>query len=187
MASRPTTPRIAPISPDEHDDEVDELLGTARVPGADRPQAANIFLTLVRNRGLFRRWMPFGGKLLNGKLPARERELAILRVGWLCQAEYEWGQHVIIGKRCGLSDDEIERIKQGADAPGWSPLDAAILRASDELHTDSCISDKTWHELAATYNDAQMIELVMVIGHYHLVSFALNSLGVQLEAGVKGF
>jgi alkylhydroperoxidase family enzyme len=184
MADRPTSPRIPPLRPDEHDEEVDILLAAASVPGA---KASNIFGTLVRNRGLFRRWLPFGGKLLNGKLPPRERELAVLRVGWLCKAEYEWGQHVLIGRQAGLTDDEIERIKLGPSAEGWSTLDAAILQATDELHEDSCVSDDTWGLLTRTYDDAQMIELVMLIGHYHLVSFALNSLGVQRDEGVPGF
>ena len=184
MADRPTTPRIAPIAPEEHDEEVDILLASASTPMGP---AANIFKTLVRNRGLFRRWLPFGGKLLNGKLPPRERELAILRVGWLCQAEYEWGQHVIIGRHAGLTDEEIERIKVGASHEDWSTLDAMVLRATDELHEDSCIGEATWELLAKEFDDAQMIELVMVIGHYHLVSFALNSLGVQREEGVPGF
>lgn len=183
MADRPTEPRIAPLAPEERDEEVETLLANAAPPGF----ATNIFTTLVRNRGLFRKWLPFGGKLLNGKLPARERELAILRVGWLCQSEYEWGQHVLLGRAAGLTEEEIERIKIGAGAEGWSTLDAMILRATDELHEDSCIGDATWELLADRFDDAQMIELVMVIGHYHLVSFALNSLGVQREDGVPGF
>ena len=184
MAPRPTEPRIQPLHPAEHDEEVDILLASASAPGMT---AANIFTTLVRNRGLFRKWLPFGGKLLTGKLPPRERELAVLRVGWRCQAVYEWGQHVVIGRASGLTDAEIGRIKDGPDAPGWSPLDAAILRATDELHDDSCVTDATWATLAETYDEAQLIELVMLIGHYHLVSYTLNSLGVQREDGVPGF
>jgi alkylhydroperoxidase family enzyme len=184
MADRPSEPRIQPLHPAEHDEEVDILLASASVPGST---AANIFTTLVRNRGLFRKWMPFGGKLLNGKLPPRERELAVLRVGWRCQAVYEWGQHVVIGKRVGLTDDDIARVKAGPDAPGWSSLDAAIVRATDELHDDACITDGTWAELAQFYDESQLIELCMLIGQYHLVSFTLNSLGVQREEGVPGF
>jgi 4-carboxymuconolactone decarboxylase len=184
MGDRPSMPRISPVGPDDRDEQATELLA-----GAGRPNtpAANIFATLVRNPGLFRKWMPFGGKLLNGKLPAREREIAVLRTGWLCRSEYEWGQHVIIGRTAGLTDAEIESIKAGPDAPGWSALDAALLRATDELHDDSCITDATWAALAAHYDEAQLIELTMLIGQYHLVSFTLNSLGVQREPGVPGF
>jgi uncharacterized protein YceH (UPF0502 family) len=183
---RPTTPhrtmRVAPLTDDELDEQQAELLRGVIVPGATQ----NIFRTLARHPGLFRRWMPFGGKLLNGKLPARERELAILRVGWLCRSEYEWGQHVPIGRRAGLTDDEIARIPKGPRAPGWSDLDATVLRATDELHDDSCISDLTWERLAREYDEKQLIELVMVVGHYHLVSMALNTLGVPREEGVVG-
>ena len=131
--------------------------------------------------------MPFGGKLLAGKLPARERELLILRTGWRCQSVYEWGQHVLIGRRAGLTDEDIARLKDGPDAPGWDPFDAALVRAADELHDDGCITDATWAALRERYDDAQLIEVPMVVGQYHLVSFTLNSLGVQREPGVPGF
>jgi uncharacterized protein YceH (UPF0502 family) len=178
----PRTQRVAPLGDEELDEQQRELLAGVLVPGGTQ----NIFRTLARHPGLFRKWLPFGGKLLNGKLPARERELAILRVGWLCQSEYEWGQHVPIGKRAGLTDDEIARIPQGARAEGWSDLDATILRATDELHEDACIGDASWERLAQEFDDKQLIELVMSVGHYHLVSMALNTLGVQREEGVVG-
>jgi alkylhydroperoxidase family enzyme len=159
-------------------------LAGAVAPGAP---AANIFATLVRHPGLFRKWMPFGGKLLVGKLPARDRELLILRTGWRCQSEYEWGQHVLIARAAGITDEEIERLKVGPDAPGWEPSDAVLVRAADELHDDGCITDATWATLAARYDVPQLIEVPMVVGQYHLVSFTLNSLGVQREPGVPGF
>ena len=92
-----------------------------------------------------------------------------------------------IGRLVGVTDDDLARIKVGPDAEGWSPIEASILRAADELHGDACITDSTWAALAAEFDEAQLIELVMVIGHYHLVSFALNSLGVRREPGVEGF
>ncbi len=180
--TRHRTLRVSALGDDEMDEQQRELLRGVIVPGG----TSNIFRTLVRHPGLFRRWMPFGGKLLNGKLPARERELAILRVGWLCQSEYEWGQHVPIGRAAGLTDEEIGRIPSGAGAHGWSELDRTILTATDELHADACVGDASWARLSAEYDEKQLIELVMVIGHYHLVSFALNSFGVQREEGVVG-
>jgi 4-carboxymuconolactone decarboxylase len=134
VIERPTTPRIPPLGDAEQDDEARALLGGAAAPGIP---AANIFATLVRHPGLFRKWMPFGGKLLTGKLPAREREILILRTGWRCRSSYEWGQHVLIGKAAGLTDDEIERLK-GDGVSGWGELDAALVRAADELHDDGC-------------------------------------------------
>jgi 4-carboxymuconolactone decarboxylase len=180
---RPASPRIPPLADAERDARANALLAEVAVSGA----AANIFATLVRHPGLFRRWLPFGGKLLAGRLPARDRELLILRTGWLCGAEYEWGQHVPLARQAGLTDAEIAGIQAGPDDPVWSGDDAAVLTAADELHGDACITDETWAALAARYDERQLIEIPMLVGHYHLVAFTLNSLGVQREAGVPGF
>lgn len=179
-----TSPRIPPLSPSEQDEQARELLAGVRV--TDAP-AANIFATLVRHPGLFRRWLPLGGKLLAGKLPARDRELLILRTAVLCDAEYEWGQHRLIGLSAGLSEAQVELVRTGAQADGWDPFDAVLLTAAEELHAQSRISDATWSALAGRYDERQLIEVPMVVGHYHMVAFALNSLGVQLEPGVQGF
>jgi alkylhydroperoxidase family enzyme len=179
-----SSPRIAPLPSSEQDQQAQELLAGVKV--SDAP-AANIFATLVRHPGLFRRWLPFGGKLLAGKLPARDRELLILRTAVLCHAEYEWGQHRLIGLAAGIAEEEIERVRSGPDAEGWDPFDAALLSAADELHANSRISDHIWDALAARYDERQLIEVPMVVGHYHLVAFTLNSLGVELESGVTGF
>jgi alkylhydroperoxidase family enzyme len=184
MPTTPDAPRLAPLTREEASDQQRELL--ASVAMADG-ESMNIFTTLVRNPGLFRHWLPFGGKLLAGKLPARERELLILRTGWLCKSEYEWGQHVVIGRGAGLSDDEIERIKAGPDADGWDPFDATLVRAADELHESYRVSDDTWTTLCERYDEPQLIEVPMLVGHYHMVAFALNTLGVQREPGVPGF
>jgi 4-carboxymuconolactone decarboxylase len=177
-------PRIPPLPPEEQDEQARELLAGVEVAGAP---AANIFATLVRHPGLFRRWLPLGGKLLAGKLPARDRELLILRTAVHCRAEYEWGQHRLIGLAAGISEAEIDRVRSGAGVEGWDEFDAALLRAADELHRESEISDRTWETLASRYDDRQLIEVPMVVGHYHMVAFTLNSLGVQLEDGVTGF
>ena len=177
-------PRIAPLPADDQDEQQRELLSGVKV--TDAP-AANIFATLVRHPGLFRRWLPLGGKLLAGKLPARDRELLILRTAVLCDAEYEWGQHRLIGLKAGIDEGEISRVKLGPDAEGWDPFDAALLRAVDEMHQRACISDATWDALADQYDEHQLIEVPMLVGHYHMVAFTLNSLGVELEPGVQGF
>ena len=176
------TPRIPPLVPDEQDARQRELLAGVAVGGP----ASNIFATLVRHPGLFNRWLPFGGKLLVGKLPARERELLILRTGWHCRSSYEWGQHVLLARQAGVTDDEVDRIPKGPAAPGWSPFDAALLRAADELHADSRMSDATWAALAERYDERQLIEVPMLVGHYHMVAMTLNTLGVQREPGVPG-
>ena len=178
------TPRVAPLPREEWDDETRELLQAVEMGG----KVLNIFKTLAHHPKLLRRWSVFGNHVLfKSTISPRERELVILRTGWNCGAEYEWGQHVVIGKGVGLTDDEIERITRGPEAPGWDPFDATLLRAADELHDDSCITDATWKALSARYNTQQLIDLVFAIGQYTLVSMALNSLGVQLDEGIAGF
>lgn len=171
------------MSDDELDDDARGLLAQAAPPGA---RAVNIFATLVRAPGLFRRWLPFGGKLLRGKLPARDRELAILRTAWLCEAPYEWAQHVVIAKGAGVTDAEVEAIATGPDDPSWAAAEATLLSAVDQLHDDSVIDDETWAALAERYDERQLIELPMLVGHYHMIAYTLNSLGVQLEPGLDG-
>ncbi len=182
MTPTADTPRIPPLPVDERDDQVQELLGGVGLTGP----ASNIFDTLVRHPGLFRRWLPFGGKLLSGKLPARDRELLILRTGWHCRSEYEWGQHVLIARSVGITDDEIAAVTAGPGDPSWSAFDRVLLTAADELHNEASISDATWAVLAEHYDERQLIEVPMLVGHYHMVAFTLNSLGVQREDGVPG-
>ncbi len=173
---RLTKPRIEPLASEELDADTKANLG-------DRPQLS-IFRTLARHPKLLKRWMVFGNHILNkSSLPPRERELVILRVGWLCQAGYEWGQHVLIARNLGVREEEIERIADGPDAEGWSELDRLLLLAADELHADSFVSDDTWRGLATHYDTLQLMDLVFTVGQYHLVSMALNSFGVQLEDG----
>jgi alkylhydroperoxidase family enzyme len=171
---RLSRPRIEPLATEELDAETRAAFGK-------RPPL-RIFRTLAHHPKLLKRWGVFGNHVLGkSSLPARERELVILRVGWLCQAGYEWGQHVAIGREAGLRDEEIERIADGPEAEGWSELERSLLRAADELHTDTFVSDDTWHALAAHYETQQLMDLVFTVGQYHLVSMALNSFGVQLE------
>jgi alkylhydroperoxidase family enzyme len=133
-------------------------------------------------------WGVFGGHVLGkSKLSPRDRELLILRTGFLCRSEYEWAQHAIIGRACGLTDEELRRITVGPEAPGWDPFDAMLLRAADELHDDYMITDGTWAGLSQRYDEQQMMDVVFTVGQYTLVSMALNAFGVQLEEGVEGF
>jgi alkylhydroperoxidase family enzyme len=173
-------PRIPPLPVDERDPRTAALLEPLRRPDGTE---LNIFATLARHPRLLKRWSAFGGTLLyGGTLPERARELLILRTGYLCRAHYEWGQHVAIGRAAGLSDEEIARVAEGPTAGGWSSEDADLLRAADELHTDSRIGDATWAALAGRWDEQQLIEVCMVVGQYHLVAFTLGSLGVEPES-----
>lgn len=166
-------PRVPPLIDDEMPESVTERLGNGPV--------LNIFRTMANHPDLMRRWMVFANHILaKSTLPERERELVILRIGWLCQAGYEWGQHVRIGLDAGLTQDEIDRIPAGSEADGWSDLDKALLDATDELHADAFITDETWERLG-DLDTKQRMDLVFTVGQYNLVSMALNTLGVQAE------
>jgi 4-carboxymuconolactone decarboxylase len=178
--TKPTAPRIPPLPPEERDERADELLAQV---GAPAQSAGNLFNTLVRHPGLFRRWLPFGGKLLLGLLPGRDRELLILRTAWLCRSDYEWTQHVRIAAGAGVTAEEMERLRaaDAPDDPAWAPFDATLIRAADELHDGGCLGDATWAALAGRYDERQLIEVPMLVGHYHMLAFTLNSLGIQVE------
>jgi 4-carboxymuconolactone decarboxylase len=182
-----SVPRIPPLAEPEWPERVRSVLG-ARPPAlGSRLGENNIFSTLARHEDLFSAWLPFGGFLLGGGvLPARERELLILRTGHNCACAYEWGQHVRIAEALGMDREEITRVAQGPQAEGWSAAEAALLRAADELHERAKISDATWALLAESHDERALIELTMLVGHYHMVAYALNSLEVELDEGLDG-
>jgi alkylhydroperoxidase family enzyme len=170
-------PRVEPLSVEELDPEIRGRFGAGPV--------LRIFRTLARHPKLLKRWLVFGNHVLGkSTLSPRDRELVILRVGWLCRAGYEWGQHVVIARESGLTDEEIERIADGPDAPGWDEFDRTLLRATDELHADAFIGDRTWARLTERYSTEQCMDLVFTVGQYNLVSMALNTFGVQPEDGL---
>jgi alkylhydroperoxidase family enzyme len=189
---RLSSPRIAPLSDDQWTEEQKAILK----PMADRGPVLNIFRTLARNPDGFQAFMGYAGYVLSGRrnaLAPREREIVILRTGYLCGSGYEWTQHVPIGIRAGLTAAEVEAIKTGADAPGWSDADKALLRASDDLHEGQFIADASWAALKAHFSEKQVMDLVFTAGQYTQVSMMLNSFGVQLDPGqtldpdLKGF
>ena len=182
MIATMNTPRIPPatnLSP-----ETEELLerGGLRAPDGSM---LNIFGTLANHPALLKRWLVFATHVLSkNSLSPRDRELAILRVGVCCRSRYEFAQHVVIAQRSDITLAEIDAVRVGPDHPTWSRHEAAVIRAADELHADAKISDQTWAVLAETYTTEQLMDLVFTIGNYHLVSFALNSFGVEIDAGI---
>lgn len=170
--------RLAPLPRDEWTDEVRALLDPRDAGGP----VLNLYATLARNPMFFPpRAVQSAYIRTGGTLSERAREILILRIGWLCGSEYEWAQHVRVARRIGMTDDEFRRIAVGADAAGWDPFEAALIRATDELHRDDALSDATWALLSDTYGPAELIDLVITVGGYRMVSIALNSLGTQLE------
>ena len=179
---RLSEPRIAPLPPSEWDADSAERMKKAM--GNNPP---NILKTLVNHPKLYKRWAVFGNHILaQNSMPPREREIAMLRIGWLCNSEYEFGQHTVIGRDCGLTDDEILRITKGADA-GWEGFDKVLIAAVDELHEDAFVGDATWAALNEHYDQNQVMDFVFTVGQYTLVSMVLNTFGVQLDDGVPGY
>jgi 4-carboxymuconolactone decarboxylase len=178
---RLTTPRVAPVPAENWTSEQREIVE----PMLARGPVLNIFRTLLTHPAAAKAFLVWGGYILSrkGTLPPREREIVILRTGFLCRSGYEWTQHVPIARRAGLTDAEIARIKVGADAPGWSEADAALLRAADDLHREQFITEPAWAELARHFGERQRMDMVFTVGQYTQVSMLLNSFGVQLDDG----
>src|SRR5438477_7122180 len=154
--------RVPPLAESDWPEELRSVLEARPAALDTRLGDNNIFATFARHKDLFRAWLPFGGVLLaGGVLPARERELLILRTGWNCGSPYEWGQHVRIAAAIGMDRGEIMRVAEGPQADGWAPRDMALLRAADELHGHAKISPGTWSELADTPDEAGLIEIAM--------------------------
>lgn len=151
-------------------------------------QVLGVWSTCAQAPELCNAWLVFTDYLLqDSSLPIRDRELLILRIGWLNHGAYEWAAHTALARRVGITDEELRRILDGPDAPGWSAWDSTLLRAADELHANALVSDSTWNALAERYNRRQLMEAVFTVGQYNLVAMYLNSLGVQFEEGFEGF
>jgi len=148
----------------------------------------NLYATLLHHPAMYQPRRNFGRYLQRESLlPAKTRELLIMRTAWLIRCEYEWAHHVGYAKDAGFSDAEVARIALGPDAKGWSPEQAAVLRAADQLRREAFISEPTWRELAKYYDTRQMLEIVFTTGGYTMTGLAINSLGIQVEAGYAGF
>jgi alkylhydroperoxidase family enzyme len=174
---------------DLSEDQLDMINRLRAGAGAGPATAENIpefFLVAVKHPALFKHQVEGGTLFYNGTIPKRERELAVLRLAWRCRAPYEWGEHVDIAKRNGVTGEEIERVTQGSAAPGWSELDAAVLRAVEELLDDTMISDATWDTLAKNWSEQQLMEFPMLIGAYIATAFQQNSLRLRLAPDNPG-
>lgn len=151
------------------------LLGVAT--GGGPP---HVFTTLARHRRLFRRWLWFAGALMpGGLLPRADTELVILRVAENCGCEYERRQHERLARLAGLSADQVERVRQGPEADGWTQRQRRLLRAVDQLHRDRTISAELWSELSQELSERELIELCMLTGHYEMLAMTLNALAVE--------
>lgn len=142
--------------------------------------------TMLHHPDLWRQHTAMAQELFRGTLPARDRELAILTVAWLWRAPLEWGEHISIAERAGVTKAEIDRVKAGSSAAGWTGHDRALIGAVEELHADGMIADATWAVLASSYDEKQLIELPILVGQYTMVAFYQNSLRLAPRSGNAG-
>ncbi|MFC6883033.1 MULTISPECIES: carboxymuconolactone decarboxylase family protein [Actinomadura] len=168
------TPRVAPLPEAEWDETLKAVAATTG--------PLNIFTTFGRHPDLFQSWIGFGSMLLmKGTLDGRVRELAILRTAHHRSCAYEWKHHHRLGLDAGLTEVEIAALRLDLADHSWDERDRAVLAAADELHARGTLSDAVWEALAARFGERELIELVFLVGHYHMVAFALNALRVQPE------
>ena len=179
---RTRAPRLTPLGDADLDDAQEAMIAPFRKDARDY----NIFRTFVRNPVALKSFLGWGGYILSSRnsLSPREREIAILRTGYRCKAGYEFARHVPIGKRAGLSDQEIAAIKRDPDAASWTLGERALLMAADELVSDHFVTDATWAALRDHYTEQQAMDVVFTVGQYTMVSMFLNSAGVQLDDDV---
>jgi alkylhydroperoxidase family enzyme len=158
-------------------------------PGYGRPgEFVGIFGVMLHAPELLKLYRATGTYFLtSGSLTPHDRELAILRLSWLCRAPYEWGEHVSVSRKRGLiTPEEVANVQIGSAAPVWNATNRAILKAVEELHADATISDATWAQLAAVFNEKQLVELVILVGQYHMTAYFLNAMRIPLREGTLG-
>jgi len=150
--------------------------------------ALNVYSTLMRNQDIMMRVMMMLRQLSSKiTISERERELVILRTAWLCYSEYEWGNHLLLEKQAGLTNEEIDYIETGSTAEEWNSTDSLLLKTVDELYVDNFISDETWIALNEKYDFEQIRDIIFLVGQYNLLAMFLNTFGVPLEYNKKGF
>ena len=171
-------PRIEPVPSDQWDERLTRLLTTA--PGGTE-EPMHLFTTLAHQPELFRRWLGFGGALLAGRLPGRLRELVILRTAYRFDAPYEWAHHIELAEAQGISGAEVAALGGDLSVLDWDPFERAALAAVDETKDAGAVTDATWSVLAGRLDRGDLIELVMLVGHYVLLSTVLRSLRLPLE------
>jgi len=154
---------------------------------ADRPKALNTLGTFAHHPALARAYLTFSGHVIMATtLTERQRELLVLRVAARRRSGYEWAQHVFMARDAGLTDEEIARVAFGPDAPFWSGLDAALLRAVDELVDDGAIGDATWATLSADLDAQQLLDVIFTVGSYEVLAWMMRSFDLPLDDDIAG-
>jgi alkylhydroperoxidase family enzyme len=185
------SPRLAPLEPAAWPPAMREALAALAPPDPrhplperrpDRPRALNLLGVFAHHPALVRAYHGFNGHILFATtLSLRQRELLVLRVAAVREAEYEWLQHKVIAADIGMPEEEVERVAEGPEAEGWSPLDAALLRAVDELLADARIGESTWAVLSDELDAQQLLDLVFTVGAYETLAMAMRTFGVEVD------
>jgi 4-carboxymuconolactone decarboxylase len=189
--------RITPLRPEQWDATVLEALSAfpaglnfiqkSRQAGDVLPRGSNVLGVLALHPPLAKAFLSFNAHIATAtQLDARCRELAILRISWLKKSGYELAQHLILGRRAGLSEDELDRLQTHEAAGPWPEPDACVIKAVDELHADACIGAATWALLLRHFTVPQLLDLLFLIGCYSTLAMALNSIQLPLEPDMQG-
>jgi 4-carboxymuconolactone decarboxylase len=190
-----TKPRIAPILPPDWDAQARAAMDTlplardnivAGFKAGTPPLGMNAVCTMLNHPAMATAFLSFNAHFFySSKLPPRVREFLIMRIAWRCHTEGEYLAHVAIAKRVGISDLEVQAVQEGPDSKGLAPQDADLIRAVDELRADARISESTWSRLAQQFDQAQLLEIVFIVGCYEVLAMVFNSCNVQPESGAK--
>ena len=185
-------PRIEPLLPPDWDDEILDALGafphglnfvqSRWKEGGKDARGMHLLGGLAPYPALAKAFLTFNCHVAaNSTLSVRVREILILRLAWLRKAEYEYYQHVVLGLRAGLTEQEMEQVRVGSSAPGWSSEDADLLRVSEELFANAEVADATWARLSGCYSQQQMMDMVFLVGCYDVIAMASKSFGTTSE------
>jgi alkylhydroperoxidase family enzyme len=187
--------RVAPIPPRQWPPEMRAALAAMVPPeprhprpiSEGRPKGLNLLGALAHHPAAARAFLTFNGHVMMATtLRERQRELLVLRTAVLLECDYEWAQHVLLGRDAGLTDDEVAQIAEAPDAPSWDPLDAALLRATGELVTGGAIGAATWEALAGELDERQLMDVVLTVGAYQTLAWLVRSFEVEMDADLRG-
>ena len=174
--------RLSPLPVDEWDDAARAVLPTyLRRPELylrdtdplPMPQALGL---LAHHLPLGEAWLSFNQVLVqDAVLDVQLRELIILRVAWRTRSTYEWAQHTRIGLQAGLTVEQLHAVPEGAAAGVWSPVERALLAATDQMVDRQRVDNATWDELGEHFDDTQLLEMLFIAGSYICFAVIVNS------------
>lgn len=168
---------MKPLAPGDWPNELFEIRDFLGCP-------LNIHNTMAHHPELMKAWAPFRNHVVgNSSLSPRHRELLILRTASNCESDYEWQHHVERGIKAGLENQEIERVKLGPDAPGWSADESALLSAADDCHGEYNITATTLEKIQPYFNTRQQLDIAVTVGMYMTLALIIKTWDVPMEDG----